>query len=137
MPPAMDVDELQAFLDAAFPSELPYAVEEILDTGVRLRLYVGESNVRPGGTVSGPSLMALADCAAWLAVVGQIGPVALAVTTNLNINFLRKPEAGDLIGHCRLLKLGKRLAVGEVTIVSEGSDEPVAHAVGTYSIPAR
>ena len=82
-------------------------------------------------------MMALADFAMYVGVLASIGPVPLAVTTNLNINFLRKPAARDLIAECRLLKLGKRLAVGEVTIRSDGADEPVAHVTSTYSIPAR
>ena len=93
--------------------------------------------IRPGGTISGPTMMALADFAMYVGVLASIGPVPLAVTTNLNINFLRKPAARDLIAECRLLKLGKRLAVGEVTIRSDGMDEPVAHATSTYSIPAK
>jgi uncharacterized protein (TIGR00369 family) len=80
-------------------------------------------------------MMALADFAMYVAVLASIGPVPLAVTTNLNINFLRKPGNRDLIADCRLLKLGKRLAVGEVTIRSDGMDEPVAHVTSTYSIP--
>jgi len=80
--------------------------------------------------------MTLADMAMYMAVLGMIGPVALAVTTNLNINFLRKPAQADVIGECKILKLGKRLAVGEVTMYSEGDAEPVAHATVTYSIPA-
>jgi len=91
--------------------------------------------IRPGGTISGPTMMALADFAMYVGLLASIGPVPLAVTTNLNINFLRKPAARDLIAECRLLKLGKRLAVGEVTIGSEGMDEPVAHVTSTYSIP--
>jgi uncharacterized protein (TIGR00369 family) len=96
-----------------------------------------ESQIRPGGTISGPAMMALADVSLYVAVLSSIGPIALAVTTNLNINFLRKPGRRDLISECRLLKLGKRLAVGEVTILSDGEDEPVAHVTGTYSIPPR
>ena len=93
--------------------------------------------IRPGGTISGPTMMALADFAMYVGVLASIGPVPLAVTTNLNINFLRKPEARDLIAECRLLKLGKRLAVGEVAIRSDGVDEPVAHVTSTYSIPSK
>ena len=131
----MDVHELQVFLDAAFPGDLPYTVEEVFDTGVRLRLAVDESNVRPGGTVSGPSLMALADCAAWLAVVGQIGPVALAVTTSLHIDFLHKPALVDVVAVGTLLKLGTRLAVVDVVLHSVARDALVAKAQVTYSIP--
>ena len=91
--------------------------------------------MRPGGTVSGPTMMELADFAMYVAVFSAIGPQPLAVTTNLNINFLRKPTRADLIADARLMKVGKRLAVGEVTIYSEGTDEPVAHVTATYSIP--
>jgi uncharacterized protein (TIGR00369 family) len=137
MPPAMDVAELQVFLDGAFPGDLPYTVEAVDDTGVRLRLRVNASNVRPGGTVSGPSLMALADCAAWLAVVGQIGPVALAVTTSLHIDFLRKPDLVDVVAIGTLLKLGSRLGVVDVALHTVVDDALVAKAQVTYSIPPR
>jgi len=94
-----------------------------------------ETSLRPGGTVSGPTMMELADFAMYVAVFSAIGPQPLAVTTNLNINFLRKPTHADLLADARLMKVGKRLAVGEVTIFSEGTDEPVAHVTATYSIP--
>jgi len=133
----MDVTELQKFLEGAFPNDLPYRVEEVSDTGVRMRLTVTQSNVRPGGTVSGPSLMALADCTAWLAVVGQIGPVALAVTTSLHIDFLRKPALVDVVAVGTLLKLGSRLGVVDVALHSVADDALVAKAQVTYSIPPR
>jgi len=133
----MDVAELQTFLDGAFPGDVPYSVEDVSTTGVRLRLHVTESNVRPGGTVSGPSLMALADCAAWLAVVGQIGPVALAVTTSLHIDFLRKPALVDVVATGTLLKLGSRLGVVGVALHSVADGALVAQAQVTYSIPPR
>jgi uncharacterized protein (TIGR00369 family) len=133
----MDVPTLQEFLDAAFPGDLPYTVEHADGTGVRLRLSVDESNVRPGGTVSGPSLMALADCTAWLAVVAQIGPVALAVTTSLHIDFLRKPALVDVVADGTLLKLGSRLGVVDVALHSVADDALVAKAQVTYSIPPR
>jgi len=133
----MDVAELQIFLDGAFPGDLPYTVEAVDDSGVRLRLGVDESNVRPGGTVSGPSLMALADCAAWLAVVGHIGPVALAVTTSLHIDFLRKPALVDVVAVGTLLKLGSRLGVVDVALHTVAGDALVAKAQVTYSIPPR
>ncbi len=103
----------------------------------RLRLVFHDKRLRPGGTISGPSMFALADVSLYAAILAQIGPVALAVTTNLNINFLRRPAPADLIGEARLMKLGKRLAVGEVAISSVLGGELVAHAVGTYSIPPR
>ena len=91
--------------------------------------------IRPGGTISGPTMMELADFAMYVAVFSAVGPQPLAVTTNLNINFLRKPGKGDLIADARLMKVGKRLAVGEVEIYSDGVAEPVAHVTSTYSIP--
>ncbi|MBY8975547.1 PaaI family thioesterase [Rhodobacteraceae bacterium NNCM2] len=112
-------------------------IEEVSPHYARLRMPVDDSHLRPGGTVSGPSMFTLADCAFYVAVLAMIGREALTVTTNLNINFLRKPEAVDLIGEARILKLGKLLATGDVTLYSEGSDKPVAHATTTYAIPPR
>jgi uncharacterized protein (TIGR00369 family) len=137
-PPVMDVDQLQRFLTAAFPgAPVPYVVEEITADSIRLRLPVNEEHSRPGNTVAGPALMALADCAAWLVIVAQIGPVALSVTTSLHIDFLRKPELVDVVAIGTLLKLGKRLGVAEVALRSAGSDDMVAKAQVTYSIPPR
>ena len=136
--PVMTLDEVNAFLIRDFPQIAPgreFIVEAVGPMCARMRLVATEKHLRPGGTISGPSMFALADVALYVAILAQIGPVALAVTTNLNINFLRRPASGDLIADCRLLKLGKRLAVGEVTLYSPGDDEPVAHATGTYSIP--
>ena len=100
-----------------------------------MRLPADERHLRPGGTISGPTLMWLTDLSFYLLLLGRLGPVALAVTTNLNINFMRKPEPADLIGEGRLMKLGRSLAVGDFTIWSEGKAEPVAHATLTYSLP--
>jgi len=109
---------------------------------VRLRAVYNDRFLRPGGTVSGPVMMGLADAALYALVLSRLGPVELAVTTNLSINFLRKPQPADLVAEARLLKLGKRLAIGEVTLYSDMTDidghdssEPVAHVTGTYSIP--
>ncbi len=133
----MSAEELEAFLHSHFASKerRVFHVEKIEDRFAQVRLPFQERMLRPGGTVSGPTMMTLADTAMYVALLAMIGPVALAVTTSLNINFLRKPAPADVIARCRLLKLGKRLAVGEVTIYSEGADEPVAHATVTYSIP--
>ena len=132
----MTVEELNVFLVTHFPHlEESFRVEEVGDRLARVRLLYHDRHLRPGETISGASLMALSDLAMYIAVLGMIGPVALAVTTSLNINFLRKPAKGDVVAECRLLKLGKRLAVGEVTMHSPGDPEPVAHATVTYSIP--
>jgi uncharacterized protein (TIGR00369 family) len=129
---------LDAFLKAEFPQNR-CTLEEIDEDGsVVVAHPVGESELRPGGTVSGPVMMTLADVALYIAILAHIGIVPLAVTTNLSINFLRRPRADRrVVARCRLLKLGRALAVGEVYIYSEGEDEPVAHAVGTYSIPPK
>lgn len=103
----------------------------------RVRSVYDPSQLRPGGTISGPTMMGLADLALYAAIMASIGPVTLAVTTNLSFNFLRKPAPKDLIADCRLLKLGKRLAIGEVYLYSDGEDDIVCHATGTYSIPPR
>lgn len=134
--PAMDAAALQRLLaESGFGGPPPYLVEDVGDWGVRLRLPVTSAHLRPGGTVSGPALMALADAAAWLAVLAQIGPVVLAVSTSLHIDFLRKPEPLDIVADGQLIKLGKSLAVIDVSIRSEGHDELVAKAQVTYSIP--
>ena len=113
------------------------SIEALGGKSARARFRVGKKHLRPGDTVSGPTLMALADVAIYAALLGEIGLVPLAVTTSLNINFLRKPAQRDVIGEAKLLKVGKRLAVGEVTLFSEGDPEPVAHVTCTYSIPPR
>ena len=137
--PQMTVPELEAFFAAQFPQmdKFRFKIEKVEDGGVQLRLRYHENQLRPGGTISGPSLMTLADTVMYVLVLSSLGPVALAVTTNLNINFLRKPAPVDVIAQGRLLKLGARLAVGDVLMFSEGEDEPVAHATLTYSIPPR
>lgn len=130
-------DEIAAFLKREFP-QAKVSVEQVGGQSATVRHTIGPKELRPGGTVSGPVMMAVADVALYVAILGEIGLEALMVTTSLNFNFLRKPSASrDIIGVCRLLKLGKRLAVGEVSIYSEGDPAPVAHAVGTYSIPPR
>ncbi len=133
----MDAGQLQAFLASDFGQVADDFVIERADLdGVRVRLRVAERHLRPGGTVSGPSRFALAEVGLYLAILSRIGPVALAVTTNCAIDVMRKPEAGrDLVGEARLLKLGKRLAVGDVVLFSEGVADPVARAGLTYAIP--
>ncbi|WP_421998328.1 PaaI family thioesterase [Reyranella sp.] len=136
--PVMTPDELHRFLAEEFPqAPSGLRIEALEDARIRLRLPTGHRNLRPGGTVSGPTLMTLVDCGFYLLLLGRLGPVALAVTTNLNINFMRKPAPADLLGEGRLLKLGRSLAVGDFTIWSDGTPDPVAHATVTYSIPPR
>lgn len=137
--PQMSVEEIVQFLAEHFPQGSDYgSVDALFHLGARMRLTPGQAHLRPGGTVSGPVMMALADVAMYVALLGEIGPVPLAVTTNLNINFLHRPKpATDLIAEAKLLKLGQRLAVGEVTLYSEGEEMPVAHVTCTYSIPPR
>jgi len=139
MPVMMTVEELERFFLAEFPqvfhAESGLAIEAVWERGCRVRQAFRQRSVRPGGTISGPTMMALADFAMYVAVLVAIGPVPLAVTINLNINFLRKAAPRDLLAEARLLKLGKRLATGEVTICSQGETAPVAHVTSTYSIP--
>jgi len=141
MQPVMTSSEIMKMLDQVFPQihagGRVYAIDSVTSGEAVVRLSANELHLRPGGTVSGPSMMALADLAAYVVILGHIGPVALAVTTNLNINFLRKPGPGDLLCTCRLLKLGKRLAVVDCSLFSEGQEDLVAHATATYSVPPR
>lgn len=134
---AMDRAALTAFLQRDFGQvAADFAVDRADANGVTLRLIAQERHLRPGGTVSGPAMFGLADVAMYLAILSRIGPVALAVTTNCSIDFMRKPAAGrDLRAEARLLKLGRRLAVGDVLIFSEGEADPVARAGLTYAIP--
>jgi uncharacterized protein (TIGR00369 family) len=135
--PVMSAAELHQFLIEQFPQIEParLTVEHVDERTIRVRREVSEADLRPGGTISGPTLMALADTATYLLILAQIGPVALAATTNLNINFLRKPTQQAIIAEGRLMKLGSRLAVVDILLRSEGVMEPVAHATLTYSIP--
>jgi acyl-coenzyme A thioesterase PaaI-like protein len=130
-------EEITAFIVAELPQTM-CVVREVGNGGATVSHEIGPSELRPGGTVSGPVLMCVADVALYVAIFGEIGIVPLAVTTSLTINFLRKPVANKtIIGVCKLMKVGKVLAVGEVSLYSERTAEPVAHVVGTYSIPPR
>lgn len=133
----MSVAALSEFLHAEFPQVSgDFAVEALTPDGIEMRLRVGPQHLRPGGTVSGPSIFALADVAVYLALLARIGPVALAVTTGSSIDFLRKPPAGqDIVARARLLKLGRVLAVGDVLVFPAGGGVPLARASLTYSIP--
>jgi acyl-coenzyme A thioesterase PaaI-like protein len=134
------VDELRAYLVEIFPEfwkDGDLRVEDIAPMSATVRLIHHPKHLRPGGTISGPTMFGVCDAALFVAILGEIGPVAHAVTTSASINFLRKPAPADLIARTRLIKLGKRLAVGEVALYSEGESEMVAHATATYSLPAR
>ncbi len=135
----MDIPALQAFLDAHFPQVAgELEVVALTDDGLTMKLRVHDHHLRPGGTVSGPSIFLLADVAVYLAILARLGPVALAVTTSCAIDFMRKPTAGaDLMCDVRLLKLGRVLAVGDAMIYSAGQVAPVARASMTYSIPPK
>src|SRR6201990_1930801 len=135
----MSAAELEKFLRVEVPQMVSagdIAIESADGTSCLLRQRYSDRMLRPGGTISGPTLMALADFAMYVVLLSAIGPVGLAVTTSLNINFLRKgPPGQDVLAAARLLKLGKRLAVGEVNLSSAGSPDPIAHVTSTYSIP--
>lgn len=130
-------EEIIEFISSEFPKSR-YKIEAVGDKGATLSLAVGTEELRPGGTVSGPVMMSIADVAIYVAIFGEIGIVPLAVTTSLTINFLRRPSAeADIIADCSLIKVGRTLIVGEVSIYSQGSDDIVAHVVGTYSVPPK
>lgn len=133
----VSIEELNEFFKTEFP-QMKMIIEEASDKKAIIRHPIGFDELRPGNTVSGPVLMATADAALYVAILAEIGLISLAVTTSLNFNFMRKPSSNkDIIGKCQLLKLGKSLAVGEVSLYSDGDERLVAHAVGTYSIPTR
>lgn len=130
-------EEISAFMALEFP-QTKCIVEAVRENGATLSHEIGIDELRPGGTVSGPVMMAVADVAIYVAILGKIGIVPLTVTTSLTINFLRKPSAdARIIAECTLLKVGRALIVGEVSLYSEGSDDVVAHVVGTYSVPPK
>lgn len=128
-------DKVTEFMKTDFP-QAKCTIDSIGEKSAIVRQKIGFDQLRPGGTVSGPVLMTVADCALYVAILGEIGIIPLAVTTSLSINFMRKPSSDkDIIGECTLLKVGRSLIVGEVSLFSEGDPKAVAHVVGTYSIP--
>ena len=133
----MDIPALEAFVVREFPQlDSGFRIEALTEHGARVRIQVTNAHLRPGGTVSGPTMFTIADVGMYMAILARIGPQALAVTTNCTIDFMRKPAAdADLISETRILKLGRSLAVGDAFIFSDGMDEPVARAGMTYSIP--
>ena len=134
----LDKEEIAAFLDEVFPQiGGQFEIEEVRPLRARVRLKVDDGHLRPGGTVSGPAMFALADCAYYIALLAVIGREALAVTANFNINFLRRPPPEDIVAEVRILKLGRRLASGDITLYPAVGGEPVAHATTIYAIPAQ
>ncbi len=137
----MTGEQLEAFMAEAFPQmdDLNLRIEEVRPRYLRARIVTSEKNLRPGGTIAGPTMMALADCVTYLTILATLGHGEGAVTTNLNINFMKRPDPADMIAEARLLKLGRRLAVSDVMIYSDdgsdSTDHPVAHATLTYAIP--
>jgi len=134
--PGVSKEEVIAFLARAFPGVEEYLViEEMGDRSSRVRSKFTKRNLRPGGTISGPTLMTLADTAMWVALLGEIGTNEVTVTTHLSIDFLRRPAPCDVIAETKLLKVGRRLATGVVTMYSDGDPEPVATATVSYTVP--
>jgi uncharacterized protein (TIGR00369 family) len=138
----LDVARIQALIDARFPQIHAdgrlFTIEEASPRYARVRMTIRDRHIRSGGTVSGPSMFTLADFSVYVAIIGALGEAGIdAVTTNLNINFLAKPEPRDLISAVRLIRLGRRLAVGEAQIYSDGVADMVAHAIATYAVPLR
>lgn len=132
-------EEMAPYLDEVFPQiRGQFSIERLDAAALVMRLHVADQHLRPGGTVSGPAMFALADVAAYVAVMSRVGREALAVTTNCSIDFMRKPAAGaDVLASAELLKLGRALAVVDVRLVSDGGTDPVARATLTYSIPPK
>ena len=139
MEPVMTVDALNDFVAAEFPQATGlYEVVSVAPMAARVRMRVGDEHLRPGGTVSGPSIFGLMDCAVYYAILAMIGPEALTVTTNASVDFMRKPApATDLIADVELLKVGRTLCVGDVRVRSDGQDAVVARATMTYSRPPK
>lgn len=133
----LNAEEISAFLDDVYPGAMEnFSIEHVEPMFARIRMPFQPWRLRPGGTISGPSLMALADTGLWVALLAMIGREALSVTSHLDIDFLRKPAPADVIAHTTLHKLGKRLAVGDVIMYSDGEEMPCARASVTYAIPS-
>lgn len=135
--PLLSAADVEAFMNEVFPQQAGvYRVAEVGPMTARLTQTIKHAHLRPGGTVSGPTVFAIADCAFYIALMAMLGRQAMAVTTSLTVNFLRKPPAADLAAEARILKLGRRLSSGDVLVFSDGVADPVAHAVVTYAIPS-
>jgi uncharacterized protein (TIGR00369 family) len=139
--PVLTAAEVNELMQTAFPQlndgYISYEALDVFSGGCTVRLNADHRHLRPGGTVSGPALFTLADIGGYVCVLTHAGPDALSVTTNLNINFVRKADAGPIDGHCRILKLGKSLMVFDIDIVASPDKHTIAHATGTYSIPPK
>jgi uncharacterized protein (TIGR00369 family) len=140
MTDSLDATQVESLIDAHFPQIHAggriMVIEETALRSARVRMKQHDRNMRPGGTVSGPALFTLADFSVYVALIGTIGATGIeAVTTSLNINFLAKPSAGDVVSSVRIIRLGRRIAVGEAQLFSEGAPEMVAHAVANYVLP--
>jgi uncharacterized protein (TIGR00369 family) len=132
----MEKSAIVEFFKQEFPHYHKIKIDAVGNRSATVRHRIGREELRPGGTVAGPVSMLLADVVIYVAILGELGMLPLTVTTSLNINFLRKPSAKrDLVAHCKLIKVGKSLVVGEVNLFSDGDTEAVAHAVATYAIP--
>jgi uncharacterized protein (TIGR00369 family) len=133
----MTADDIERLVDEQFPQArgLGWRIDEVGSRFARVSLPAGREHLRPGDTVSGPTLMALADTATWFALLATLGPLTLAVTTHMSIDFLRRPRAGELVARADLVKVGRRLVVGNVRIHRVGESEPVAQASVTYALP--
>jgi uncharacterized protein (TIGR00369 family) len=136
---ALSAQQLNDFISEVYPQmmdQFPGYECTLVEPGhVIVQMTTDGRHIRAGGTISGPTLFALADMGGYACVLSHVGREALAVTTNLNINFMRKAEPGLLLADCRILKLGKRLMVFEASIVTNKSSAVIAHATGTYAIP--
>lgn len=134
--PVLTAEEVEAYIHDIFPQQrgVFYGLE-IAPMQAKVRMKIGYENLRPGGTVSGPAVFTIADCAFYMACLAMVGREGMMVTANLNLNFLRRPAEADLFADARILKLGRSLITGEITIYSDGLDDPVAHATTTYAVP--
>lgn len=134
----MTAAQVNDFIATGIPAfaEGGLSVDRVADDHVVVRLAYRPDRVRPGGSISGPNMMALADTAMYALILARLGPIGLAVTQNLNIHFLNKPREADLLAEARFLRLGRSSAVIDVILRAEGHERPVAQATGTYAIPA-
>ena len=138
----LTVEAVDRLIDEHFPGVHATGrwirIESVADRTARCRLQPSPQSIRPGGTISGPAMFALADLTIYVALIGTLGvPAIAAVTSNLNINFLLRPALADIVADARIIRLGRRSAYAEVQLYSEGNPEMIAHATGSYAIPAK